>query len=338
MSKKQQIINKSLVSIVVPIYNTCSYLETCLNSIQNQSHKELQVILVNDGSTDDSEIICLKFCANDPRFVYVKKDNGGLSSARNTGLEQAKGEYLGFVDSDDFISRDFVESLLWACIEFQSKVACCGRWVVFDSIHKPMFHHSDVQIWEEDALIERLLLWNGLDGSVWDKLFHRDLLPLLRFSLGRISEDLPITAAILIKAKRLVHIGAPLYYYVQRGNSITNHGFSAAKISVLESTTEVRRMVSQAYPALRASAAAYHWRHVLLLRDMLIGEETVHPLSIQRLNQEIKKEIRPFLSSPLITVKQKLKVMILVYMPFLYVVKKRMRFSSSNASMSLRQP
>lgn len=331
MSQREQSKSLPLVSIVVPVYNTAPYVQKCVHSLLAQTYTNLQIVLVNDGSTDESKEVCLALCKAEERCQYVEQSNGGLSAARNTGLQSVQGEYIGFVDSDDFVSPHFIERLLMACTTNNSLVSSCGRVVAYDDRQELMFTYDTEQIWEGAVLLERFLQWNGLDGSVCDKLFHRSLLPLLHFSPGRISEDLPITAAILLKAQRLTHVGAAMYYYVQRGNSITNHGFSPAKISVLDSTTEVRQMVGEAYPKLVAQAAAYHWHHVLLLRDMLIGQETRHVLACQRLNQEIKKELGAFLLSPFLGVKQKVKALILLYVPFLYSIKNGRRFANINA-------
>lgn len=332
MSQIQPSKSLPLVSIVVPVYNTASYLQKCVESLLAQSYTNLQIILVNDGSTDTSAEVCLALCSADKRCQFVEQANGGLSAARNTGLQWVKGEYIAFVDSDDYVAPQFIERLLMGCTKHVSLVSSCGRVVVYENREELMFTYEEEQIWEGATLLERLLQWNGLDGSVCDKLFHRSLMPLLHFSPGRISEDLPITTTILIQAQRLVHVGAAMYYYIQRGNSITNHGFSPAKISVLESTAEVRQMVGQAYPMLEAQAAAYHWHHVLLLRDMLIGQETRCRMACQRLNEELKKELVAFLLSPLIALKQKVKALILLYMPFVLGIKNGRRFTNISAT------
>jgi glycosyltransferase involved in cell wall biosynthesis len=330
MNQSHQNDNLPLVSIIVPVYNTARYLNKCVDSILAQTYTQLQIILVNDGSTDQSREVCLALCNMDERCQYVEQANGGLSAARNTGLQFARGEYLSFVDSDDYVAPQFIESLLMACILNFSLVSSCGRVVVYENGEEKMFTYDAIQNWEGSELLERFLLWDGLDGSVCDKLFHNSLLPLLHFSPGRISEDLPILAAVLIKARRMVNVGAAMYFYVQRGNSITNHGFSSAKLSVLDSSAEVRQMIKQAYPTLAQKADVYHWHHLMLLRDMLIGQEIKHGFSCQRLNFELKKELRAFLSSPLIEVKQKLKTLILLYVPLLYRLKKSLRSNKSD--------
>lgn len=321
MREGDDALKATVVSLVVPVYNTANYLETCLNSLLRQSHQLLQIILVNDGSTDESETICLKYCAIDPRLVYHKKENGGLSSARNAGLELATGEYIGFIDSDDYVSPNFVEGLLGACLKYQCGVSACGRLVVYDHRTERMFHFDKEQLWDGSHLIQRFLQWNGLDGSVCDKLFHRSFLPLLHFTPGRISEDLPITCAVLLKSKRIVHVGEAMYHYIQRGSSITNHGFSATKISVLDSTSEVCKMVISTYPQLKSRAKAYHWQHMLLLQDMLIGRESQFPQANQRLRSEIVAELFAFLGSPFFSWKAKVKTMVLLCVPILHRLK-----------------
>lgn len=297
----------NLVSVIVPVYNTADHLQICIESLLQQTHKAIQIILVNDGSTDESESICLRYCEIDSRLIYLKKENGGLSTARNAGLIHAKGEFVGFVDSDDFVSSNFVERLLEACLKHKCGVSACGRWVVYDYKSEVMYKFAEEHLWAESDLMDRFLQWKGLDGSVCDKLFHRSFLPLLNFSPNRISEDLPITCAVLLRSKRLVHVGEALYYYVQRSNSITNNGFFASKLSVLDSTAEVRDMVVQAYPKLKRRAQAYHWQHVLLLQDMIAGNELKFFEARKRLFFEIEADLVTFVASPYISLKSKIK-------------------------------
>jgi glycosyltransferase involved in cell wall biosynthesis len=258
-----------LVSIIVPIYNTASFLPKCIESIQNQSYKNIEIILVNDGSTDNSENICKKYLESDTRVRYVSKANGGLSSARNSGIDIANGSYLSFIDSDDYIASEFISTLLNACIVNNTKLAMCGRIVVTEINETNMFTLDSPQLWNSRKALERLLTWNNIDGSVCDKLFHRSLFENQRFPLGRISEDLPVLTSILLAIISIAHVGMPMYYYLQRTESITKQKFTTHKMTVLNSAEEVRVMILEKYPELKSKADSYYYIHLFYLLNLI---------------------------------------------------------------------
>ncbi len=162
-----------IISVIVPVYNVEEYIHRCIDSILAQTFKEFELILVDDGSPDQSGKICDEYALIDSRIKVIHKKNGGLSDARNAGLEVAQGEYIGFVDSDDFIESDMYEKLLEACKENSSQIAMCGRYNVLGEELHPLFSFEGHMIWESREAIGNLLTWNNIDSSACDKLFMR---------------------------------------------------------------------------------------------------------------------------------------------------------------------
>lgn len=302
----------NLVSIIIPVFNTAQFLNKCLNSVTNQSYRNLEIIVVNDGSFDTSEIVCKEFESKDSRITYIYKENGGLSSARNVGLELANGEYISFIDSDDFIDKDFIKILLAASLKHKSSIAVCGRKIVSERSEKEMFVFNRQKMWSSQEAVERMLTWNGIDGSVCDKLFHKSHFLTTRFSEGRISEDLPIVANALIDAKNIVHVGSALYNYLQRSGSITSSSFSKNKMSILISSSEVRSNVLVKYPNLNKEADFYHFHHVYHLRKLLIGIEKQYPEELQMINKEFSENLKRITFNPYFPLKKKIVFYLLV--------------------------
>jgi len=301
-----------LVSIIVPIYNTASFLPKCIESIQSQSFDNIEIILVNDGSVDCSDEICKKFSDLDSRIKYIFKKNGGLSSARNAGLEIVTGAYISFIDSDDYIDPDFIKILLNSCIENQVRVSMCGRTRVIKKTMLPMFTLSSPQKWTSKEAIEKLLTSENIDGSACDKLFHKSLFQKRQFTIDRQSEDIPIVADILIEVDSIIHVGYAMYFYRQQENSITQEGFSIKKMGVLTSAEEVRQNVLKKFPDLKNKADYYYYSHLLYLL-LLINVESNKIFIDERnfLKSILRKNIFDLLFNRYFSLKQKLKILLI---------------------------
>lgn len=215
--------NLPLISVIVPIYNVSKYLKKSIESITNQTYKNLEILLVNDGSTDDSEKICLEKANMDKRISYFYKENGGLSDARNYGIDRCNGKYLCFIDSDDYLDSNYVESLYKSIIENNSSISMCtfnivnenGRFVSKEEFLKP----SECVNGQE--ILNRVLEPDGYKYVVaWNKLIERNTLADLRFPKGKLYEDEFINYKLLWKVQRVSLVNIPLYFYVQRNGSI----------------------------------------------------------------------------------------------------------------------
>lgn len=216
---------EDLISIIVPVYNMEQYLERCMNSIWQQTYTNLEIILVDDGSTDKSPQMCDEYAAKDGRIKVIHKQNGGLSDARNAGLAIASGAYIGYVDSDDWIEPDMYELMYRSCIENEAQVAIC-RYVQVYKDHNVQGGNGKVTAFEREELL-RIYIGGHDDyiiyNSVWSKLFAREIIDGVLFPVGRNSEDIMYTTRAFCKAEKGVYINKCLYNYVlDREGSIMN--------------------------------------------------------------------------------------------------------------------
>ena len=228
------IMNNELISVIVPIYNVEKYLEKCVNSILKQTYVNLEIILVDDGSPDRCPEICEELKKSAARIKVVHQKNGGLSKARNTGIDSASGKYLVFVDSDDTVEPELVEKLYRCVKEYGIKMAVCGRKYVFEDgkiVNKVPSGIEEVFDFK-DAIREmnKFLLF---DMSATSKIFTKELFSNIRFPEGKLSEDYFIMYKLIDLSQKVVYISDPLYNYLQRTNSISrnkkiNHDFIEA--------------------------------------------------------------------------------------------------------------
>jgi glycosyltransferase involved in cell wall biosynthesis len=227
-----------LLSIIVPVYNTQLYLSRCIDSLLNDEHKFYEVILVNDGSTDDSAAILDAYVLKDPRIRVLHKLNGGLSSARNAGLIASLGEYVGFIDSDDYVSTAYITEFFDAVKFNQPDIIIGGRYSDINGEIKTEYN-LEPGFLSISEVLNRILIRQNIDGSVCDKIFRRALFEGVSFRLGVHAEDIPVLINVVQKANTIYHLGKEVYFYYRRGGSITTNPFSNKMISVLQSMKDV---------------------------------------------------------------------------------------------------
>lgn len=219
-------VNKSdLISVIVPVYNMEQYLERCINSIKKQSYSNLEIILVDDGSTDHSADMCDTYAQEDQRIKVIHKVNGGLSEARNAGLAIATGTYIGYVDSDDWIEPQMYQKMYEACIENEAQVAVCRYAKVYSDEAIRGGNHK-ITVFERDSILKVYLSDNSdyiVYNSVWSKLFAREIIVGEIFPVGKNSEDIMYTTRAFCKVTKAVYVDECLYNYVlDREGSIMN--------------------------------------------------------------------------------------------------------------------
>ena len=229
-----------LISIIVPIYNVEKYLEKCLRSIINQTYKNIEIILVDDGSPDKCGIICDEYSHKDHRINVIHKRNGGLSDARNAGIEVSKGDYILFVDSDDYINLRMVELLYESIKKHSADIAVCRYKSILDN---EVVDISEVDDSSESFIIEESEYLNNKEYYsdrrvefivAWNKLYARKLFKEIRYPKGKIHEDEFTTYKLLYYAEKIVYVPQELYYYVQRSNSIMSVGISKSRLLGLD--------------------------------------------------------------------------------------------------------
>lgn len=213
-----------LVSIIVPIYKVEPYLRRCLDSIVNQTYTNLEIILVDDGSPDGCPQICDEYAAKDKRIVVIHKENGGLSDARNAGLDICKGEYVSFVDSDDWVAYSFVESLLQVISQSKAEIGVTSFIRTSNSFTAEIKPETKPNIEELNPQQSVKKLWSDeyvTFVTAWGKLYKASLFTDIHFPKGKIHEDEHTTYKLIYQSKKTVFLNEPLYFYYQRNDSIT---------------------------------------------------------------------------------------------------------------------
>ncbi len=235
---------KPEISIIVPVYNVEDYLGRCLDSILNQSFKDIEIIVVNDGSTDNSGIICDNYSKKNSIIKVIHKKNGGLSSARNRGLEVAQGKYIGFVDSDDWIDKYMYEKLYNLCEDRNADIGICN------------FFRNESNRNVDDEVITELNNINGIrelfKGNLYrfsacNKLFKKSCFTNITFPEGRVHEDLSTTYKVFANADKVVHTKYRGYFYFIRENSILTSKYNEKRLDVFIGWTEIIDFISKEY-------------------------------------------------------------------------------------------
>lgn len=212
------------ISVIVPVYNIEGYIERCLKSIQKQTYPRFEVIIIDDGSTDNSLLLCQKFAKKYRNFRVINQKNQGLSTARNTGIKQATGDFLAFVDGDDEILPNFLADLMTAAETKGAEIAICGFFEVYPKntrIVKTKSRQSMTVKTGREAVKDLLIFQKNIEIVTWNKLYKKELFHKVRFPVGKICEDNLTTYKLLARAKKVVYLDLALYRYFRRNNSIT---------------------------------------------------------------------------------------------------------------------
>lgn len=216
-------MHQPLISIIIPIYKVEPYLRRCLDSIVNQTYTNLEIILVDDGSPDGCPHICDEYAAKDNRIVAIHKKNGGLSDARNAGLDICKGEYISFIDSDDWVDEKYIEILLDLAIKENADIAI-GENIQTSGICNKLNNISKTQIYSSKEALYHLFTHNHIAFTIsCGKLYKKELFSNLHFPIGKFHEDEFTTYILLYRSKEIVYTNRILYYYFRHSNSITGN-------------------------------------------------------------------------------------------------------------------
>ena len=222
-----------LISIIIPVYNVVPYLKRCIDSVLHQTYRHIEIILVDDGSTDYSGEICEEYAKKDPRIIVIHKANGGLSDARNVGIVKASGDYIAFIDSDDYVCGRYIERLLHRLLKNNADIVICDYFRgVEERFPVNTKQHGETQIFNSKDILKQ---WHGkykhIETMAWNKLYRKALFTEnnIFFPVGCLFEDVYITHLLIDKAEKIVIMNEKLYYYFQRQGS-TMHTVSEKKM------------------------------------------------------------------------------------------------------------
>ena len=241
---------KPIISIIVPIYNVERYLSRCIESILNQSFKEFELILVNDGSLDNSGEICDIYASKDDRVKVIHKKNGGVSSARNVGVSTANGEYIGFVDPDDYIDKEMYYKLYRLCIDNDSNIAICRFNREINGKLQNIGSTEEIIELNNIEAMNELFKGNLYRFSLCNKLFSKKCFNNVSFPEGRIHEDLSTTYKLFVNSRKASYINYCGYIYVRRENSISTSTYSEKRLQAFIGWDEIIDFMSRNYSEL----------------------------------------------------------------------------------------
>lgn len=271
------------ISVIIPVFRTQEYLEKCVKSVLSQTYKNLEIILVDDGSDDKSPEMCDSFMKADSRVTVIHKENGGLSSARNAGLLKASGEFVAFVDSDDYLENGMYEKLISSIDD--ADIAVCGYYSVDgNEVNEHISFPDDTEFTSKEALSE-LFMDDKIKNHVWNKLFRRELFSSIAFPEGRTFEDILTTYKLFEKSRKIIYTPFAGYYYVSRKGAISKKSDSETCLSRYLAHTERYDDVKRRFPESRD----------VLLRQVFIQARAYlfsKPDSI-----EMKSAVREFFAS-----------------------------------------
>lgn len=234
MVKRIKMVNmKNLVSIIVPVYKVEKYIKECIDSILNQTYKNLEIILVDDGSPDKCPYICDEYARKDSRIKVIHKENGGLSSARNLGIDIAQGDYIQFVDSDDLIDSRMTEILFTNLINTNSDISCCCYYYSEKKSENINDKPETIKEFTSFEAIRDLYCKKLQNVISWNKLYRKSLFQEIRFPVGKICEDVFTIYKLFFISKKIVKSSFIGYFYRASPNSIT-HNFSKKRLDVFE--------------------------------------------------------------------------------------------------------
>lgn len=249
-----------LISVIVPIYNVEAYLDRCVSSIVNQQYRNLEIILVDDGSPDHCPSMCDRWAQTDRRIKVIHKENGGLSDARNAGMASATGELIGFVDSDDWISPDMYQLLYESMKTNDSDISACGVEMVWDDGTPPLLFTGQHRcLLDAHEAMQAVIEESAIKQPVWYKLYKADLVRDIMFPVEKYHEDVFWTYQAVGRAGRVSVFDKPCYFYTQRSGSIMGEGYSPKRLDAIEAKANMLEYITQHDPALTSYARVHLW-------------------------------------------------------------------------------
>ncbi len=259
------------ITVIVPVYNVENYLDKCLDSVIKQTYKNIEIIVVNDGSTDNSGEICQEYAEIDHRIIYIEQENAGLSAARNTGLDNMSGDYVTFVDSDDWIEQDYLETLYKKIVEYQADIAV-GNYYSFNESEGMFYFHISgdsyyEKVYDNVSIFENLYESHEMKSfaliSAWGKLYKAGLFDHLRFDIGKLGEDGYLNQKIYLLAEKIVYIHKGIYSYRIRNSSLSRTWTEKWMHALVDAMSERITLLASLGYSLE--------KHLAIYRQMLEG-------------------------------------------------------------------
>ncbi len=280
---------KKMVSVVVPVYNTEKYIRECIDSIIEQDYSYFEIILVDDGSTDNSGKLCDEYANSFDNVSVLHKENGGLSSARNAGIDAARGDLITFIDSDDFyLVKDVIRKLVKIIDRYDIDIACCNYTSDRNAVYSDSRRHSEISFYKKEEAISRLFDDYGIRCFSCNKLFKKQIFNNIRFPEGKFFEDIITMYHVMENVKSLAFYDEKMYFYRKRCNSITVSPFSDKNFDMLEAINHVLLNAEHDHPAAyERLKVGYSYYYLSYINKAYLGR-----IPIYNDEKKLKKHIR----------------------------------------------
>ena len=296
-----------LISIIVPIYNAEAYLDKCIQSILQQDYMHFELLLIDDGSTDQSSKIIRRWKETDGRIRLFRKENGGQSSARNLGLDHAEGEYISFVDSDDYIAPDYLSYLL-SLFDEQCRITACNHCVVRGNRQRANSESGDCVLTRKEAF-EEVLFHGCIDVAPWGKLYRKEVFDSLRFPEGRIFEDTWLFGDILDQTEKIAFGHKCCYFYMIHDQSTVRKEYSTRNLQYIEAARKLAKDAERCSSSLQiAGLRRINHARLSVLRYMQHSKEKDVQ---QKLRNEVLRDSPQYINHPRTPRRDKIAVRLL---------------------------
>lgn len=306
-----------LISVMIPVYKVEQYLRRCVDSVVAQTYPNLEIFLVDDGSPDKCGGICDEYAETDERIKVIHKENGGLSDARNVALDVCTGEYIGFVDSDDYVSIDFIETLYNSIQRFNTKLAICGI-VKFDGRGKVEVDYSPSDTERSADGIEMVeTVWRP---AACNKLYHRSLFNGIRYPVGKLYEDLFIYHDILAQVDRISFTGKNSYFYFDRPSSIMNKQYDIRNTDLIEGLDlRIKKLREMQYEDLADQQLSFVFNHTVEAFERIKKPNNSEKVRLKETKAICNRHFKEMIAYRGFTTRQKARISLFRFLPQLYL-------------------
>lgn len=300
---------QDLISIIIPIYKVEEYLDECISSVVNQTYNNLEIILVDDGSPDNCPMMCDEWARKDSRIKVIHKENGGLSDARNAGLDMATGDFIAFVDSDDWISPDMYEKMLQTILQENADICSCG--IVSSYPEREICMNVKAVVGNSEQILEMIYDDTAFPVAAWNKLYRRSCWERFRFPVGKICEDTFTTYLLVDRASKIVQISDALYYYRIRENSIMTASFTRKRMDEEEAWRCNYEFMKEHYPHIYKDAYDFYLQKVnILIHEIPQEQREKFSVEFQYLHSVLKENLIYILLFSKLSLKKRVKLIL----------------------------
>lgn len=305
---------EELISVLVAVYNVDKYITKCLDSIINQTYSNIEIVIVDDGSTDNSKKICTEYAKKDKRIKVFEIEHGGLSKVRNYGIKVAAGKYIYFVDSDDYLDNDLLETLYNNIKKENADISCCSFYEVFKSkIIKKNSVNEYFVMSSHDAILKSFQD-EGLSVYAWNKLFKKELFNDIEFPLGKKSQDRFVMYQIFDKCQKIVYQSICKYYYVQRKDN-TSMTLSKINTDSIEASLNAINYLKKYPQIINYATANYLLSELKCYKKKVLYSKKIDKTSRKKILNDLKMYPNSIMSG-----KNKIEFLLLKYFPHIYKI------------------